>query len=506
MRITNKIMQNNSLININNNKIYSDKLNQQLSTQKKITRPSDDPVVAIRALRLRSNLAELSQYFEKNIPDAKSWLEVTEDALLSIADVITDMYKKCQKGSNSQLESADRLSLLEDLKALRDEVYATGNADYAGRSVFTGYRTNMKLSFQTDTKQDFSITEQLGSGSIDKFTYVSTGNKDHDLSDINSGNYDTIAGNLNETDITSKEMYRLRLAYDKLDHPAGAPPELNIVDENGNKTAITLTTRSIDALGKDRVYNVADDEAVYVPETGEILLGKDIKEQLEATKDEIQVTYDKSSWEKGDLRPEHYFACTDKTDPAKLVEYNPGFLDGTKGKQEIEYDVSFNQSLRVNTTADEAYTHAIGRDVDELIAATQQVVDMEATIAKLTAMQDDETLNQDDVSSLLKTAKKSCELLKDKSQKMFENGMTKMQGHLDKINLAVTNSGTRSSRLDLVNNRMMTQQTTFKELTSNNEDADMSEVAIRLASAELSYEAALAATGKVVKTSLLNFI
>ena len=74
MRMTNKIMQNNSLYNINNNKILQDKLSTQMSTQKKITRPSDDPVVAIRALRLRSSVSELSQFYEKNSPDAESWL------------------------------------------------------------------------------------------------------------------------------------------------------------------------------------------------------------------------------------------------------------------------------------------------------------------------------------------------------------------------------------------------------------------------------------------------
>ena len=63
MRITNKIMQNNSLYNINNNKLTEDQLNNMLATGKKITRPSDDPIIAIRALRLRSNVTQLSQYY-----------------------------------------------------------------------------------------------------------------------------------------------------------------------------------------------------------------------------------------------------------------------------------------------------------------------------------------------------------------------------------------------------------------------------------------------------------
>ena len=97
MRVTNKIIQNNNLANINTNKVYQDILSTQMSTQKKISRPSDDPVVAIRALRLRSNVTELTQYYSKNIPDAESWLDVTEDALNNLTEVVTKMIEQCTK-------------------------------------------------------------------------------------------------------------------------------------------------------------------------------------------------------------------------------------------------------------------------------------------------------------------------------------------------------------------------------------------------------------------------
>ena len=137
MRITAKIMQNNSLSNINVNKTLQDKLNTQMATEKKINRPSDDPVVAIRALRLRTNVSQVTQYYGKNVPDAESWLKVTEDALSTVSEVITDMIAQCTSGANEKLTSADRNTILDALKSLRDEVYATGNVDYAGRSVFT---------------------------------------------------------------------------------------------------------------------------------------------------------------------------------------------------------------------------------------------------------------------------------------------------------------------------------------------------------------------------------
>ena len=81
-----------------------------------------------------------------------------------------------------------------------------------------------------------------------------------------------------------------------------------------------------------------------------------------------------------------------------------------------------------------------------------------------------------------------------------------MQGHLDTANLATTNCGTRGMKLDLIQNRLMSQQTNFENLQSENENVDVTEVAVQLTSAELTYEAALMATGKIMQTSLMNYI
>ena len=156
MRITNKIMQNNSLYNINNNKITEDQLNTMMSTGKKLTRPSDDPVIAIRALRLLSNVTQLSQYYEKNAKDAESWLNVTADALSTITAVLTDSVKQATKGSRMDLTLDDLDTIVTQMDALAKEYYSTGNVDYAGRYVFTGYRTDTPLTFDKTTTADYS--------------------------------------------------------------------------------------------------------------------------------------------------------------------------------------------------------------------------------------------------------------------------------------------------------------------------------------------------------------
>lgn len=535
MRITNKIMQRNNLSNINTNKIYQDRLSTQMSTQKKINRPSDDPVVAIRALRLRSNVTEVTQYYSKNIPDAKSWLSVTEGALDNLSEIITKMIEECTKGSNGDLTTSNRQIILEQLKALGDEVYATGDVDYAGRFVFTGYRTDTSLSFTEEQELRYSITEQVDKSIIDSVTKVQTGK----VKDINSANFnDTGTGmaDITEQDISSVEVYRIRLAYNDCsdDYTAGGDikieftdPALPTPDPFAPNTEWSLANGDIKIMhtydDPDPYTEAANDDnaKIYVPETGEILLGKESYKKLMETKDseqtkeseaEIRITYDKSSWKKGDLRPEHYFACTsypDKDDPTAGIVYNDTFLGGDPERQEIEYDVGFNQTIRVNSTADECFKHGIGREVDDIVSAMQDVLDLEGIKANIESMLKKIEPDSDDEKILknqLEAVDKALTLAKDKEQRLFEGGITAFQGHLDETDLSITNCGTRSSKLALIENRMQNQKTTFETLKSENEDIDITEVAIQLSSAELTYEAALMAAGKVMQTSLLNFI
>ncbi len=512
MRITNKIIQRNNLANINTNKVYQDKLSTQMSTQKKVNRPSDDPVVAIRALRLRSNVTEVTQYYSKNIPDAESWLSVTEDALKNLSAIVTDMISQCTKGSNGDLKTTDRQIILEQLEALADEVYTTGDADYAGRYVFTGYRTDTSLRFEEAENINYNITEQLDSTSIDLLTKVNTG----ELLNWNTNNFNTgDVANLDEADVTSVDVHRIRLAYNDIREDGTVTIQSGkSVDADGNIMFANTWTATMRHSYEDPYTEAANDPdaCIYIPETGEILLGENKYSQLMAVKDdvttsadesEIRISYDKNNWLAGDLRPEHYFACTDE----EGVQYNQAYLQGIEERQDIEYDVGFNQTIRVNSTADECFDHGIGREVDDLIGAMKNVLEIEAVKAEIETKLDGAA--EADVATLklqLDAAEKAYTLAKDKCQKMFESGITKFQGYLDDTNLCITNCGTRSSKLELISNRMQTQKTTFETLKSENEDVDITEVAIQLSSAELTYEAALMATGKVMQTTLLNFI
>ena len=176
MRITNNMIMSNAKSNINGTKVLVDKYNTQMTTQKKISKASEDPVIAIRSLRLSTSLSHIDQYVDNNIPDADSWLDVTETALTNMKSILTDIRTQCVKGATDTLTAEDRNTILQSLSALGEQVYAEGNADYAGRTVFTGYRTSSKLTFMDDTPETtYEINQNFTSADLKESRYYTEG-------------------------------------------------------------------------------------------------------------------------------------------------------------------------------------------------------------------------------------------------------------------------------------------------------------------------------------------
>lgn len=491
MRITNKIIQNNSLTNINNNRVLQDKLSTQIATGKKIARPSEDPIVALRSLRLRTSANQTDQYLKKNVEDAKSWLAVTEDSIDTLSSIITDIRKQFVKGNVDSLTVSDRDVIRENLEALQQEIYNTGNADFAGRSVFTGFRTESPLTFQSNTNADYEITEQFIMKTDDLKT---TANVADTVNYVHTG--DIKAAGSNEQKVYSEDITRLRLSYK--DCKSGT---IDIKLSDG--TSLTATTISKGASPDPYETVTADPDAVvYVPETGEVLLGKNVAEDPKLYAGEISVTYHKEEWVKGDLRPEHYFVCKDITNG---IDYNESNSTG-----EIEYNIGVNQILRVNTLANECFNHDIAREIHDLLNAINEVAQNEKNLddlkKELDSVPETDPAGREAVQVKIDAARKAQTYLNSKLHNLFSRGIGKSDNFLDRNNLALTNSGTRSKRLDLIKNRLDTQKTTIDELKSDNEDSDLAETAIKLSSAEYSYNAALMATGKIMKDTLLNYI
>lgn len=518
MRITNNMITGNTKSNINSNKILVDRYNTQMTTQKKISKASENPVIAIRSLRLGTSLGHINQYVDNNIPDAESWLDVTETALTNMKNILTDIRTQCVNGSTDTLTADDRNTILKNLSALSDQVYTEGNADYAGRTVFTGYRTSSNLTFLEDEKDTtYTIEQNFSFQDLEEHRYYAAGVEVPPLIVTGSPNPADDTPDC-DTEIENNTYNRIRFAYDDTEVDLGKDAVtgeslFTIKDKDGNvlhdADNANYTITKYDSLDDwhnayGGIEKVPDDEIVIIKETGEMIFGKNIAAELKQKEATISLEYTKTGFDKGEARPEYYYNCVDKTATlAEPIEYK-------KEDQSIKFMIANATELTVNTQASDVFDTSIKRDIDEMVSIVQNTIAAHDKVDKIKSMMKEVQYSDEASQAVLQTyldaAQKEADYLDDHLQKSYGNYITKFDGYLERVNISITNIGSMTDRLNLTKTRVENQQSTVEELKTNNEDRDISDIIIDYYASYNAYQSSLTAASKVGKQTLLDYI
>lgn len=168
MRITNNMLINNMLNNLNNNLNRMNKYQNQLATGKKISLPSDDPIVASRALKLRTDVAEIQQY-KRNVDDANSWMDITETTLGQMGNVMHRVRELAVQAANETNTPEDLDKIKQEMEQLKVQMVHLANTTYAGRYIFSGFKTDKALMddngvFLIDISNSEQIHFEIGIG------------------------------------------------------------------------------------------------------------------------------------------------------------------------------------------------------------------------------------------------------------------------------------------------------------------------------------------------------
>lgn len=501
MRITNHMVTSSSLRNMQKSMQRVSTLNEQVTTGKKISAPSEDPVVAIRALKLRTTCDQLDQYKNKNVKDALNWLDTTQTSIQNIYDRLDDVYVYCEQGATDTYQTKDRNTIISELYALKDAIYSEGGTTYAGRYLFSGYKTETNLIFQDEAAKkglSYNITEDINPAKIEVKNVV--------LNEIDPTQLDGILGGNTYSAPESASVYKLRLAYDNLDK-TGNDIKITVTNADGSEMTITPTIKQ--TADSATYYDVADDGVNYIPETGEIIFGKDIYNTVKEA-DNISVNYNKSDFEVGDLRPELYFNCVQHKELADGTIKDTDFTVSEEG-QPIKYEVNFKQYVTVNAEGKDLITHDMGNRIEDLATAVQDVLDIEDTITKLKDLLEDPQYKDNEdavaqINKMLEGADVELALKRENMQKLFGNNITNFQNFMEDVSAVQAKVGTTYSKVELIQTRVTEQLADFKDLKSANEDVETEEVAIELYQSKLVYESALATTASVIKKTLLDYL
>ena len=568
MRVTNGMMRANSMLNMQRNKVMYDKYLQQYNTQKKIQRPSDDPTIAVRALKYRTTLTEIEQY-KRNIDDATSWMDATETALKDVDSVLDNMVQYVTQAATGTVNAKDRADINKQLDQYAQYIYEQDlNSDYAGRYIFTGYRTDSALLF--DKAQDnvlYTINEPLDVLDIRKYDYVYGRAEEASGITKTADAYAAEAPKFQQTN-------RLVLGYQDLVDPTDATtkariegagttamtPTIIYKNKAGDECKLTVTVKSVasDTKYNDHLYpKTADEinkgatgtkssitvthaeknadgtyttttttkesgEVYFVPETGELVFADDIYDDIRGGSD-LMITYQKNDFDKNNIRLEHYFTCnTYDLGTQKSYRYNyydAKELEGTWDEyskngfrsQQIQYQINFSQTIQVNTEGRDGVGTIVGRSIEDIKNSCNELdiieLNMERVEKRIAGLDEEKDKTELAAMNELKTQLQTqMDLQKSVLVKSLGAMITTIQDAKDKINVALADHGSRYNRMAMTEKKIDELQIDTEQAKSDNEDVDLGDAYINFTESNLLYQATLNATSKVLGQSLLDFI
>lgn len=141
MRVADKMQFNQVNQNLTKNRSDMADLQNQAATQKRINKPSDDPLASARVLAARTEEKGNVQFI-KNINNAKSFLEFSDQSLGELTEILVRAKELAISQSNDASGNAEtRLVTASELEQIYNQSIQIGNRKLGERFVFGGYNT-----------------------------------------------------------------------------------------------------------------------------------------------------------------------------------------------------------------------------------------------------------------------------------------------------------------------------------------------------------------------------
>jgi flagellar hook-associated protein 3 FlgL len=141
-RITTSMVQRNVLADLNAATDRLTRTQEKASSGKQITRPSDDPFNASRALSIRTSLAG-TQQFQRTISDARGWQEASEESLDTMTKNVQRVQELVIQAGSDTTDQEGRASILAEIQQITSGIKQEANASYRGRYIFGGTKTDV---------------------------------------------------------------------------------------------------------------------------------------------------------------------------------------------------------------------------------------------------------------------------------------------------------------------------------------------------------------------------
>ncbi|HHW57520.1 MAG TPA: flagellar hook-associated protein FlgL [Clostridia bacterium] len=277
MRVTDNMLITNFLNNYNNNLLRLQKNQDMLSSGKRMSRPSDDPVAVATSLRIRTDMARNDAY-TKNADDAKSWLEITDSALSQLSELLQKTRELAVEGANGTLTAEDMQKIANEIVQLKAQMVQVGNTQYNGRYIFAGFKTTTKPFSEASNSysgDDGLIEFEVGAGA-NKIAVNATGDRvfnvdstgtsqlltmmDNLKNALESGDHQTVSNLIAEIDGQLENVLAVRAEV------GAKSNRLDLIQnrlQNDNYNFTALLSKNEDADLAQVITNLKMDENIY---------------------------------------------------------------------------------------------------------------------------------------------------------------------------------------------------------------------------------------------------
>lgn len=166
MRVTSNMIMNTVTRNLSLSQSRFLRLQLIASSGRRINRPSDDPIGITKDLAFRSELSNISQ-FRKNIDQALSWFNFSDQALGNINELISNAKELTVQFGNDTYDANARAAGATQIRDIFDQIINATNTKLEGNYIFSGTRTrvspfllsSMGVVFQGDYERILLETE-----------------------------------------------------------------------------------------------------------------------------------------------------------------------------------------------------------------------------------------------------------------------------------------------------------------------------------------------------------
>ncbi|MBI2889677.1 MAG: flagellar hook-associated protein FlgL [Nitrospirae bacterium] len=248
-------------INANYRRIFDTQI--KIGAQKRVIKPSDDPVAIAQILEFRRAVDDLNQ-FDRNIDQARRFLQASDSALNDAHDILTRAKQLAISAANTPLDEAERQAMAYEVEEIQNELVKLANTQFNGQYLFGGSNTDT-APFSVKT-----LSENVSDTGNTRFRVVVYSGQGIDVSDANDIDTDSLAaGSTDEMPDATSAVSAGNIA-NAVYHPGTGAPVATFGSGSVQNQARVLS-RFFDAVNIQVTFGSTG--KVQINETGRIFTG-----------------------------------------------------------------------------------------------------------------------------------------------------------------------------------------------------------------------------------------